>query len=832
MAALLIGPAFDDDQSARSPTGRVMVWIDTRLEREKHTTNTKTATTALHNYLTSNPHLAHVALNGCYSASHSVARAHVAALSDLYVRFANQTYHATNAKQPSKNAKHQTTFGNDPDPIQKPTCSPAKLLALVLSKLVSPSSQTREDAVALLRAVAATELGEPDGNGYPRNLPDLPDAYRAFQLDASAELAKRRPDIGEELLVEALERLIDDGTSSDNANRNVSDAAQRGHTGGDAAQGTHKRVLQALAPWIQNVHLPHIAAAGRAERLLRALYFVTYKHCDAMPEEVETLWAGIGKSPRNVVPALRFLETKGLEDVHGKQAMALFCVVAKVRPWAFPKSRLPVEARLRVTVYSITSRKTDTLFYYRKRACLFLARAAPRQSVDQLVYAVSLRGLEMEYPPSVRRDARDGVGFHQRNDSDGTSVRSGVSGFGRTGASSVSRSNYSFDGRESESDDDENFVGKQGGDTRLRISAPDLAVILLAEVAAEHGNAFRVHLPVLLHAVTATLAGSPEHTVRAHCQQLLLNLTHALAAKPLESARNASSGTFPVSEQQRVLNAQNGFVTSGTPSIGSGWKGEVSTWGGAGTPNTVASPGAPSSVLSRRGENADGDAETVSSKNARSGRLATGELQVCLARQDVGGHDSGVWSPEQIARLVGLLPDALVFEPGLRKQWADEARRWLLRAASFPLAAASARVLAALKVPLDPDAADALLSATCASAAAAEGGTVAFGLGSAFGGGFGTSQRNKATPNTKTVTSQISARSAALAGTLTGLLLDTLTEMFKLVDDERVVVDNAHVFWGAAACLRYGLGPFPNQAAHCRGPITGDCLRTTRGPKN
>jgi len=122
-----------------------------------------------------------------------------------------------------------------------------------------------------------------------------------------------------------------------------------------------------------------------------------------------------------------------------------------------------------------------------------------------------------------------------------------------------------------------------------------------------------------------------------------------------------------------------------------------------------------------------------------------------------------------------------------------------LRAASFPLAAASARVLAALKVPLDPDAADALLSATCASAAAAEGGTVAFGLGSAFGGGFGTSQRNKATPNTKNVTSQISARSAALAGTLTGLLLDTLTEMFKLVDDERVVVDNAHVFWGAAA---------------------------------
>ena len=65
------------------------------------------------------------------------------------------------------------------------------------------------------------------------------------------------------------------------------------------------------------------------------------------------------------------------------------------------------------------------------------------------------------------------------------------------------------------------------------VSAPDLAIILLAEVAAEHDEDFRVHLPVLLHAVVATLAGSPEPTVRAHCRQLLANLAHALAARPL-----------------------------------------------------------------------------------------------------------------------------------------------------------------------------------------------------------------------------------------------------------------------------------------------------------
>ena len=34
-----------------------------------------------------------------------------------------------------------------------------------------------------------------------------------------------------------------------------------------------------------------------------------------------------------------------------------------------------------------------------KRVGLYLARAAPQQSIDQLVYATSLRGLEADYPP-------------------------------------------------------------------------------------------------------------------------------------------------------------------------------------------------------------------------------------------------------------------------------------------------------------------------------------------------------------------------------------------------------------------------------------------------
>jgi hypothetical protein len=205
-----------------------------------------------------------------------------------------------------------------------------------LYKLVHPSAAVRDDAVALLKAVAALELGGGGGGGgggeggdggsgggsgggggakdtlaeifSQDTLPELPDAYQAFQQGVSRQLARQRPRLGEELLVEALHRQMDDGA---------------------ADAGAHRHVLAALAPWVAALHLPHIAAAGRAERLLKSLYFVTYFRGDALPREIETLWRHIGRSPRNVVPALRFLETKGLEDTSSAAAMSTYCLTAK-----------------------------------------------------------------------------------------------------------------------------------------------------------------------------------------------------------------------------------------------------------------------------------------------------------------------------------------------------------------------------------------------------------------------------------------------------------------------------------------------------------------------
>ena len=748
MAALLAGPAFDDD--ARKPHGRVLTWIGETLNRAGRGGRAGgAARRALGYHLNANPDLAHTALDGCYSPNEQTAAAYLSALADLYSGAAAAA-NGPGFESPSPSAGSLSA---------RPSCPPAKLVVLALYRLVHPSASVRDDAVALLTAVASLELGDGAGGEDALSdlfshdaLPELPDAYQAFQQGVSRHLARQRPNLGEELLVEALGRQMDEGA---------------------ADAGAHRHVLAALAPWVASLHLPHIAAAGRADRLLKSLYFVTFVRGDAFPREIETLWRDIGKTPRNVVPALRFLEAKGLEDMSSARAMSTYCLTAK-------------------------------------RVCLYLARAAPQQSIDQLVYAISLRGLEVDYPPGRERERASERDADRLSQADVMSEWSG------------SRS-----GRGTLDDDDDD-----DDDEGLAVSAPDLAIILLAEVAAEHDEDFRVHLPVLLHAVVATLAGSPEPTVRAHCRQLLANLAHALAARPLAARRRAQSPAFANGDGARdtLPGADLGGPHAALANADGqgGWHGEVGRWG-----RVVSDPGGGGGGRHR---DRDGDgsfggygarrppksgekgAEGIHLTDAEEsrGRAAVARLQGMLARPGGGGagglnalvggviargassEGGASWSPESIARLVTLLPDALVFEPGLREQWADEARRWLLRAASFPLASASARVLAALRAPLDPDAADALLAALCSSAAAAEGGTVARGL--EFGRRY-PGQHGRWRPPSAGF-GGVSARSAAAAADLAGLLLDTLSEMFSLVRREADAIRYPQVFWGAAACLR------------------------------
>ena len=234
-----------------------MTWIGGLLEGKvagSRRADLGTARRALRYHLHANPGLAHTVLDACYSAHDRTAAAHLAALADLFVRARSSSVEVSSSPG---GRQSPGLVRQSPAAAEAPSCSPAKLVALVLYKLVHPSATVRDDAVALLKAVAALDLGVDDTGGdgdlaeifSQDTLPELPDAYQAFQQNVSRRLARSRPALGEELLVEALGRQMDDGA---------------------ADAGAHRHVLAALAPWTAALHLPHIAAAGTPDRLLKS----------------------------------------------------------------------------------------------------------------------------------------------------------------------------------------------------------------------------------------------------------------------------------------------------------------------------------------------------------------------------------------------------------------------------------------------------------------------------------------------------------------------------------------------------------------------------------
>ncbi|AQK76441.1 ARM repeat superfamily protein [Zea mays] len=47
---------------------------------------------------------------------------------------------------------------------------------------------------------------------------------------------------------------------------------------------------QVLAPWIENLNFVRLKESGWSERLLNSLYYVTWKHGDQFPDDIEKLW--------------------------------------------------------------------------------------------------------------------------------------------------------------------------------------------------------------------------------------------------------------------------------------------------------------------------------------------------------------------------------------------------------------------------------------------------------------------------------------------------------------------------------------------------------------
>ncbi|CAA6655790.1 unnamed protein product [Spirodela intermedia] len=566
MASLLYGPCFDDN--SRKMSGRVITWINSlfvehaprvpfgyspadprtpsylkytgdgaRGGRDKQRQlRVLLAKTALKNLLQTNLDLFPACIDQCYSPDASIADGYFTVLAEVYMR------------------------------QDIPRCEIQRLLSLILYKVVDPSKQIRDDALQMLETLSAREWAEEDieGVGHYRAsvVGNLPDSYQQFQYKLSSKLAKDHPELSELLCEEIMQRQLDA----------VDIIAQH-------------QVLTCMAPWIENLNFVKLWDCGWSERLLKSLYYVTWKHGDQFPDEIENLWRTIASNPRNIGPVLDFLIAKGIEDCDSNTSIEISGAFA-------------------------------TYFSVAKRVSLYLARICPQQTIDHLVFELSQRMLEESVEP-VRPTAAKGDGngnfvleFSQgpaavqvptvvdnqphmspllvRGSLDGplrntggslswrTSTVAGrsISGplspmapemglvaaaTGRSGqllpallnmsgpSRHVSRDSgdYPFDTPNSMEDvlhpgsgglhgvnASELQSALQGHHQHL-LSRADIALILLAEIAYENDEDFRENLPLLFH-VTLVSLDSSEDIVLEHCQHLLINLLYSLAGRHLE----------------------------------------------------------------------------------------------------------------------------------------------------------------------------------------------------------------------------------------------------------------------------------------------------------
>ncbi|CAM6088431.1 unnamed protein product [Calypogeia fissa] len=577
MAALLYGTCFDD--SARKMSGRVVSWInglflepvnrvpvghspaDPRTpsphskfgvigtldgfrggggrDRQRITSSrVLLAKTALMNLLQTNLDLFPACIDQCYSSDPSIADGYFTVLAEVYMR------------------------------QEVPKCELQRLLSLILYKVVDQSRQIRDDALQMLETLslrAWAEEGEGAGRYRAAVVGSLPDSYQQFQYQLSAKLAKEHPELSELLCEEIMQRQLDA----------VDIIAQH-------------QVLTCMAPWIENLNFVALLDSGWSERLLKSLYYVTWRHGDQFPDEIEKLWSTVATKWRNIIPVLDFLITKGIEDCDSNASGEISGAFA-------------------------------TYFSVAKRISLYLARISPQQTIDHLVYELSQRMLE-DHPEQLKRPTDSGfdVGTNARvlEFSQGPQavpvaeppphmspllVRGSLEGPLRTTSGSLSwrtatgrsmsgplnslampeihqgRSGQLFTGsgplmnlsgplmgvrsstgslksRHLSRDSGDYFVDTPNSVEEMRSNTPavsagelqsalqghhhwlsraDIALILLAEIAYENDEDFRGHLPLLFH-VTFVSMDSSEDIVLEHCQQLLVNLLYSLAGRHLE----------------------------------------------------------------------------------------------------------------------------------------------------------------------------------------------------------------------------------------------------------------------------------------------------------
>lgn len=119
----------------------------------------------------------------------------------------------------------------------------------------------------MLETLSLHEWAEDGFEGYRAAVDgNFPDSYQQFQYKLSCKLAKDHPELSQLLCEEIMQRQLDA----------VDIIAQH-------------QVLTCMAPWIENLNFWKLKDSGWSERLLKSLYYVTWRHGDQFPDEIEKL---------------------------------------------------------------------------------------------------------------------------------------------------------------------------------------------------------------------------------------------------------------------------------------------------------------------------------------------------------------------------------------------------------------------------------------------------------------------------------------------------------------------------------------------------------------
>ncbi|KAI4346754.1 hypothetical protein L6164_007624 [Bauhinia variegata] len=691
IASLLYGPCFDDN--ARKMSGRVISWINSLFNepaprvpfgyspadprtpsyskymgeggrgtagRDRHRGGqhrVSLAKLALKNLLLTNLDLFPACIDQCYYSDPAIADGYFSVLAEVYMR------------------------------QEIPNCEIQRLLSLILYKVVDPSRQIRDDALQMLETLSVREWAEDsiDGSGSYRAavVGNLPDSYQQFQYKLSCKLAKDHPELSQLLCEEIMQRQLDA----------VDIIAQH-------------QVLTCMAPWIENLNFWKLKE-GWSDRLLKSLYYVTWRHGDQFPDEIEKLWSTIASKNRNISPVLDFLIIKGIEDCDSNASTEISGAFA-------------------------------TYFSVAKRVSLYLARICPQRTIDHLVFQLSQRILEDSIEPvgpSVSKgdsganfvlEFSQGPAMAQmasladnqphmspllvrgsfdgplRNVSGSLSWRTaGMTGrsasgplspmppelnivpvnAGRSGQllpSLVNMSGPLMGVRSSTGSLRSRHVSRDSGDYHLvdtpnsgedglhtggathgvnakelqsalqghqqhSLTQADIALILLAEIAYENDEDFRQYLPLLFHVIFVSMDSS-EDIVLEHCQHLLVNLLYSLAGRHLEQYKLENNDR---ENKQQVVSLIK-YVQSKRGSMM--WENEDTT---------VVKTELPSAAL--------------------------------------------------LSALVQSMVDAIFFQGDLRETWGEEALKWAMECTSRHLACRSHQIYRALRPSVTSDACVSLL---------------------------------------------------------------------------------------------------------------------------